>query len=38
MSQTHSELKYASSHEWARLEEDGTRHYRCFRSRPGGVG
>ena len=24
MSQTPSELKYASSHEWARLEEDGT--------------
>lgn len=24
MSQTLSELKYASSHEWARLEEDGT--------------
>jgi glycine cleavage system H protein len=24
MSQTPSELKYASTHEWARLEEDGT--------------
>jgi len=24
MSQTPNELKYASSHEWARLEEDGT--------------
>ncbi len=24
MSQTPSELKYAASHEWARLEEDGT--------------
>ena len=24
MSQTPSELKYATSHEWARLEEDGT--------------
>lgn len=24
MSQTPSELKYANSHEWARLEEDGT--------------
>ena len=24
MSQTPSELKYASSHEWARLEEDGS--------------
>ena len=24
MSQTPAELKYASSHEWARLEEDGT--------------
>lgn len=24
MSQTPTELKYASSHEWARLEEDGT--------------
>lgn len=24
MSQTPSELKYASSHEWARLDEDGT--------------
>jgi glycine cleavage system H protein len=24
MSQTPDELKYASSHEWARLEEDGT--------------
>lgn len=24
MSQTPSELKYASSHEWSRLEEDGT--------------
>ena len=24
MSQTPSELRYASSHEWARLEEDGT--------------
>ena len=24
MSQTPSEVKYASSHEWARLEEDGT--------------
>jgi len=24
MSQTLSELKYASSHEWARLEDDGT--------------
>ncbi len=24
MSQTPSELKYTSSHEWARLEEDGT--------------
>ena len=24
MSLTPSELKYASSHEWARLEEDGT--------------
>jgi len=24
MSETPSELKYASSHEWARLEEDGT--------------
>ena len=24
MSQTPEELKYASSHEWARLEEDGT--------------
>src|SRR5210317_2640124 len=24
MSQTPSELKYASSHQWARLEEDGT--------------
>ncbi|MEP4148977.1 MAG: glycine cleavage system protein GcvH [Halioglobus sp.] len=24
MSQTPSELKYASSHEWARMEEDGT--------------
>lgn len=24
MSQTPSELKYAKSHEWARLEEDGT--------------
>ncbi len=24
MSQTPSELKYAGSHEWARLEEDGT--------------
>ena len=24
MSNTPSELKYASSHEWARLEEDGT--------------
>lgn len=24
MSQTPSELKYASSHEWARLEDDGT--------------
>lgn len=24
MSQTPSELKYASSHEWVRLEEDGT--------------
>ena len=24
MSHTPSELKYASSHEWARLEEDGT--------------
>ena len=24
MTQTPSELKYASSHEWARLEEDGT--------------
>ena len=24
MSQTLSELKYASTHEWARLEEDGT--------------
>ena len=24
MSQSPSELKYASSHEWARLEEDGT--------------
>jgi len=24
MSQTPSELRYAKSHEWARLEEDGT--------------
>ena len=24
MSQTPAELKYAASHEWARLEEDGT--------------
>ncbi len=24
MSDTPSELKYAQSHEWARLEEDGT--------------
>ncbi|MCB1841644.1 MAG: glycine cleavage system protein H, partial [Halioglobus sp.] len=24
MSRTPSELKYAASHEWARLEEDGT--------------
>ena len=24
MSNTPAELKYASSHEWARLEEDGT--------------
>ena len=24
MNQTPGELKYASSHEWARLEEDGT--------------
>ena len=24
MSQTPSELKYASTHEWARVEEDGT--------------